>query len=106
MINMPWVHLFFTERMLVEAYKELVKGLPDERERLELRISRDENGRENYGYNNKMTLKKFKKILAELNIKPAYWREVPLRGWMAPLAKTPGIKEMFVKMGVCIIQKQ
>ena len=26
--------------------------------------------------------------------------------WMAPLAKIPGIKEMFVKMGVCIIQKQ
>ena len=34
------------------------------------------------------------------------YREVPLRSWMAPLAKIPGIKEMFVKMGVCIIQKQ
>ena len=77
-----------------------------QREGRELRISRDENGREYFGYINKMTLKKFKKILAELNIKPAYWREVPLRGWMAPLAKTTGIKEMFVKMGVCIIQKQ
>lgn len=105
-INMPWVHLFFTENMLVTAYKELVKGLPDEKERLELRISRDENGREYFGYINKMTLKKFKKILSDLNIKPVYWREVPLRSWMAPLAKTPGIKEMFVKMGVCIIQKQ
>lgn len=105
-INMPWVHLFFTENMLVTAYKELVKGLPDEKERLELRISRDENGREYFGYINKMTLKKFKKLLSDLNIKPAYWREVPLRSWMAPLAKLPGLKEMFVKMGVCIIQKQ
>ena len=105
-INMPWVHLFFTENMLVTAYKELVKGLPDEKERLELRISRDENGREYFGYINKMTLKKFKKVLSELNIKPVYWREVPLRSWMAPLAKAPGIKEMFVKMGVCIIRKQ
>ena len=105
-INMPWVHLFFTENMLVTAYKELVKGLPDEKERLELRISKDENGREYFGYINKMTLKKFKKVLSDLDIKPAYWREVPLRSWMAPLAKTPGIKEMFVKMGVCIIQKQ
>ena len=105
-INMPWVHLFFTENMLVKAYKELVKGLPDEKERLELRISRDENGREYFGYINKMTLKKFKGILAQLGIRPAYYREVPLRSWMAPLAKIPGIKEMFVKMGVCIIQKQ
>ena len=68
-INMPWVHLFFTERMLVEAYKELVKGLPDEQERLELRISKDGTGREYFGYINKMTLKKFKRILASLNIK-------------------------------------
>jgi SAM-dependent methyltransferase len=105
-INMPWVHLFFTENMLVKAYKELVKGLPDEKERLELRISRDENGREYFGYINKMTLKRFKGILAQLGIRPAYYREVPLRSWMAPLAKIPGIKEMFVKMGVCIIQKQ
>lgn len=105
-INMPWVHLFFTEDMLVAAYKELVRGLPDEKERLELRISRDENGREYFGYINKMTLKKFKKVLSDLDIKPAYWREVPLRSWMAPLAKMPGIKEMFVKMGVCIIEKQ
>jgi ubiquinone/menaquinone biosynthesis C-methylase UbiE len=105
-INMPWVHLFFTENMLVKAYKELVKGLPDEKERLELRLSRDENGREYFGYINKMTLKKFKKILARLDIRPVYYREVPLRSWMAPLAKIPGIKEMFVKMGVCIIQKQ
>ena len=44
--------------------------------------------------------------LAQLGIRPAYYREVPLRSWMAPLAKIPGIKEMFVKMGVCIIQKQ
>lgn len=105
-INMPWVHLFFTENMLVTAYKELVKGLPDEKERLELRISKDENGREYFGYINKMTLKKFKRLLRSLDIHPVYYREVPLRAWLTPLAKLPGIKEMFVKMGVCMIQKQ
>ena len=78
----------------------------EKKKRLELRLSRDENGREYFGYINKMTLKKFKKILARLDIRPVYYREVPLRSWMAPLAKIPGIKEMFVKMGVCIIQKQ
>lgn len=105
-INMPWVHLFFTETMLVNAYKELVKGLPDEKERVSLRISTDEKGREYFGYINKMTLKRFKRILRELDIHPAYYREVPLRPWLAPLAKTPVIKELFVKMAVCVIQRR
>ena len=41
-INMPWVHLFFSERMLVDAYRDLVHGLPDEQERLNLRLSKDQ----------------------------------------------------------------
>lgn len=104
-INIPWVHLFFTEKMLVRAYKELVRGLPDERERIALRISTNEKGREYFGYINRMTLKKFHKILSSLSITPAYYREVPLRPWLKPLAKLPIMKEMFVKMAVCIIEK-
>ena len=104
-INMPWVHLFFTEKMLVNAYKELVKGMPDEKERISLRISQKENGEEYFGYINKMTLKKFQGILRNLGVVPFYYREAPLRPWMAPLAKLPLLKEMFVKMGVCIIKK-
>ena len=104
-INMPWVHLFFTEKMLVNAYKDLVKGMPDEEERVALRISKKENGEEYFGYINKMTLKKFGGILRRVGAAPAYYREVPLRGWLAPLAKVPVLKEMFVKMGVCILKK-
>lgn len=104
-INMPWVHLFFTEKMLVQAYKELVRGMPDEQERIELRISKDADGREYFGYINRMTLRKFHKILSELHITPAYYREVPLRPWLKLAAKVPVLKEMFVKMGVCIIEK-
>lgn len=104
-INIPWVHLFFTEKMLVRAYKELVRGLPDERERIALRISTNEKGQEYFGYINRMTLKKFHKILSSLSITPAYYREVPLRPWMKPLVKLPLMKEMFVKMAVCIIEK-
>lgn len=83
----------------------MVRGLPDEQERISLRISKDENGREYFGYINKMTLKKFRNILKRLSVTPAYYREVPLRWWLAPMAKLPGIKEMFVKMGVCILRK-
>ncbi len=59
---------------------------------------------EKIGYINKMTLKKFKGILRDLAITPQYYREVPLRRDFAPLAKIPGIKEMFVKMAICVIE--
>ncbi|MBE6936286.1 MAG: class I SAM-dependent methyltransferase [Ruminococcaceae bacterium] len=104
-INMPWVHMFFTERMLVEAYRDLVRGLPDEKERLELRLSKNERGEEYFGYINHMTLKRFKKILAKLEILPEYYAEVPLRKVTRVLAKLPLTDEMFVKMAVCVIKK-
>lgn len=103
-INMPWVHLFFTERMLVDAYRDLVRGLPDEKERISLRISRDEKGREYFGYINHMTLKRFRGILKELDITPEYYAEIPLRGFLRPLAKFPPTRELFVKMAVCSIR--
>lgn len=105
-INMPWVHMFFSERMLVDAYRDLIRGLPDEAERLNLRISRNEDGREYFGYINKMTLKRFNKILINLGIKPEYYEEVPLRVALKPLAKFAPTREMFVKMAVCVIRKQ
>lgn len=88
-IYMPWVQLFFTEKQLIAAYKELVKGLPDEQERLDLRFSTDENGVERFTYINRMTLKRFRKILKDLNITPALYREIPLRPYFKGLAKFP-----------------
>lgn len=105
-INMPWVQLFFTDRQLIAAYKELIRGLPDEQERLDLRFSRDENGEDRYTYINRMTLKRAKQIFADLGVKTEFYREIPLRSYFAPLAKLPGVKEMFVKMAVCVIGKQ
>ena len=103
-INIPWVQLFYSDSALIKAYKELIRGVPDEAERLALRFYTDENGVERIGYINKMTLKKFKGILRELSIVPQYYREVPLRRYFALLAKIPGIKELFVKMAVCVIE--
>ncbi|MEG1538014.1 MAG: class I SAM-dependent methyltransferase, partial [Clostridiales bacterium] len=104
-INMPWVHLFFSEKMLITAYRQLVKDLPDTQERLSLRISVDQDGREYFSYINKMTLARFKAILTDLDIVPQYYAEIPLRSYFKPLAKCPGLKEMFVKMAVCVIGK-
>lgn len=103
-IYIPWVQLFYSDSALIKAYKELIRGVPDEAERLALRFYTDENGVERIGYINKMTLKKFKGILRELSIVPQYYREVPLRRYFALLAKIPGIKELFVKMAVCVIE--
>lgn len=104
-INMPWVHLFFSERMLVDAYRDLVHGLPDEQERLNLRFSKDQNGREYFGYINHMTLKRFQHILSNLQIVPEYYAEIPLRSVVRCLAKFPPTRELFVKMAVCVISK-
>jgi len=104
-INMPWAHMFFTDKMLINAYKKLVQDLPDAKERINLRVGTDDNGREYLRYINKMTLKRFKNILKGLNITPAYYREIPLRPYFTPFAKIPKLKEMFVKMAVCVIKK-
>lgn len=104
-VNMPWIHLLFSEKALVAAYKELIKGLPDEQERLSLRIHTNERGEEYFGYINKMKLKRFKGILRKLDLHPVYYREVPLRPYFAGLAKMPGLKEIFVKMAVCALEK-
>ncbi len=104
-INMPWCQVFFSEKALIAAYRDLVKGLPDEEERLSLRFSYDEKGREHISYINKMTLKKFRRILKETGLAPELYKEIPLRKILTPLAKLPGLKEMFVRMGVCVIRK-
>ncbi len=104
-IHMPWIHMFLSEKQLVKAYKELVKGLPDEKERLELRLTVDPDGTERLGYINKMTLKRFGRMLKSLDITPVHYREIPLRSYFKLLAKMPLLKEMFVKMAVCVIEK-
>lgn len=104
-IGIPWVHMFFSEKTLIQAYKDLVKGLPDEQERLALRFSTDDKGKETISYINKMTIARFHRILKKQNIVPYFYREIPLRKYFALLAKIPGLKEMFVKMCVCVIEK-
>ena len=103
-INIPWVQLFYSDDALIKAYKILIHGVPDEAERLSLRFYTDKDGKEKIGYINKMTLKRFAGILKNLSVKPYYYKEVPLRPYFALLAKLPGLRELFVKMAVCVIE--
>ena len=104
-IYIPWVHLLFKEQTLMEAYKRLTAGLPDGEERVNFRMSKDSEGRERLSYINKMTIKKFKNILKRITAKRVYYFEAPLRRFFSIPARIPFIKEMFVKMVVCVLEK-
>ncbi len=104
-IGFPWVHLFFSEKTLINVYKDLVKDLPDGNTRVNFRISKDKEGNEYFSYINGMTVKWFNQLLPETDYKVSYYKEVPLRGFLKPLAKTPILKEGFVKMVVAILEK-
>ena len=98
------MHLFFTEKTLIESYKELVKDKPDGESRIQFRIS-EKDGKEYFSYINKMTLRRFSRIKKNLGLNCVYYEEIPLRSFLKPLAKIPVLKEMFVKMAVCVVEK-
>jgi SAM-dependent methyltransferase len=103
-IAIPWVHLFFSEKTLIEAYKHLVSPLPDGAERVRFRIAQGDGG-DYFSYINKMTLKRFKRILAEAPGRCVYYRETPLRPALAPLTKLPLLREGTVKMVAVVMEK-
>ncbi len=105
LISIPWVHGFFSEDALCRAYERLAEPLPDGAQRVALRIATDENGKKRIAYINKMTLKRFQKLLQELGLRPEYYAEVPLRPFLKPLARCPLTKEAFVRMAVCVLKK-
>jgi len=104
-LGMPWVHMFFSDKTLIRVYKDAVKNLPDGAERIEFRIGRRPDGDEFFTYINRMTIRRFKRILARADVKPTYYCEVPLRKIFAPFACLPFVREMLVKMVVCVIEK-
>ncbi len=105
LIYIPWVHLFFSEKTLIEAYKILCKNVPDGDERIKFRISERENGEEYFSYINHMSIKRFNRILTDKKVIPAYIKHIPLRGFLKPLSRLPLLKECFVKMVVCVFEK-
>lgn len=104
-IGMPWVQCFFSDRFLIKLYKDLVKGLPDGKERIAFRISTDLNGKEYFSYINKITIRKFNLLAIKDKYKMLYYKERPIRKVVAPFAKLPLIKEMFVGMVIVVLEK-
>ena len=104
-IGIPWVQTLFSDKTLISAYKDLVSDKPDGDSRIEFRIGVDENGDEYFSYLNKMSIKRFKKLANASDFKIKYYREAPLRNFLAPLCKG-FLKEYFVKMVVCVLEKE
>lgn len=106
LIYIPWVHMLFGERVLIEAYKELAGSVPDADERIEFRISERDDGTEYFSYINHMTIRRFEGILKKMNITPAYYHHEPLRNVFAWARNIAGLREMLVKMVVCVLEKK
>lgn len=104
-VGIPWVHVFFSEKTLIKAYKELVKDLPDGQDRIDFRISKKEDGSEYFSYINKMSIKRANKILQNSKFHLEYYKEEPLRSFFKYPAKLPFLKEFLVKMVVCVLKK-
>ena len=106
LIGVPWVQLLFSDNDIAAAYSALAADLPDGQKRVDLRFSRDPDGRWQNTYINRMTLRRFAKIRATA---PAFrcllYREIPLRRWLLPLARLPLSKEYFVRMAVCVLER-
>lgn len=102
-IGIPWVHAIWSEPALIAAYADLVKDLPDGEMRLKLRLGDPATNRERITYMNQMTIQRFDEIIANCPLRIAYYARVPLREFLAPLAKVA--PEFFTRAVVCVLEK-
>ena len=105
-IAIPWVHLFFDDKVLIDAYKISVSRLADAEKRISFRISKDKNGKEYFSYINKMSAKRFKDICEKSSLVPIYYKEAPLRPYLLPLARLAFTKEAFIGCVICVLEKR
>ena len=104
-IGIPWVHRFFGQKTLIDCYKDLVSDLPDGQRRIDFRISRSSDGKEFFSYINGMTVRRFEGIIKDVPLEILYYRLVPLRKPFKAFTANRVLREYFVKMVVCIMEK-
>ncbi len=104
-VGIPWVHVLFSEKTLIQVYRELVRDLPDGEKRVSLRIGRDQEGREYFAYINGMTIGRFEQLVNQTPMNVCYYRIVPLRNVFGLFSRSRILREYFTKMVVCIMEK-
>ncbi|MFP4200872.1 MAG: methyltransferase domain-containing protein [Clostridia bacterium] len=102
-IGIPWVHVLFSEKTMIEAYRRLVSPLPDAKRRLRLRLGDDPEA-QSLSYINRMTARRFRRILEEVPFEVLYHREYPLRSFLKPLTYIPIVREGFLRMVVAVLR--
>jgi ubiquinone/menaquinone biosynthesis C-methylase UbiE len=101
LIGVPYVHILFPEPVLINAYKELAKSTKSYEKRVNLRFGII-NGEEHITYINRMTVKRFERIIKNKNpFKTKLYKLIPLKNSLRFMLKTP-LREMFVRMVVYV----
>ena len=98
-INIPWVHLFFSEKHLISAYSVLVSGYADSDYRINLRTG---GTSDRLDYINHMSIKKARGIVKDSGFEPEYYKKLPLKKALAPLS----IFESFTGTVVYVFNKR
>jgi ubiquinone/menaquinone biosynthesis C-methylase UbiE len=107
-IQIPWIHLFFSDKFLIKLYKKSVKDLVDWDARVKLRIWYNEKEDEVFDYLNKISRKKFEKVMWRF-VKKNRIKDFKIKYYMLKkmsfLDYIPGLREIFIKHIVWYIKK-
>lgn len=105
-IKIPWLHLLTTDYFIVLLYKRSLVWLADSDKRLDLRIWLDKDKKESFTYLNKISRKKFEKIL-EKNI--GNFEKNRVKYFMIKnldfLSYLPFFREVFIRHIVWVLKK-
>jgi ubiquinone/menaquinone biosynthesis C-methylase UbiE len=109
-LSIPWLHLFTSEKQRIRLYKKSVAQLADSKERIELRISKNQEGSEVIDYLNHITISKMHKLVKKLSqeglvsieqFKVESFNKKILR----PLVKIPLVRELFHKQVLIALKR-
>jgi len=108
-IQIPWIHIFFTDNFLIKLYKKSVENLADKKERINLRVWIDDNNNQVFDYLNKIKRKNFESIvnlfLKKNNINKSYNIKYYMLKNLNIFSRIPLFREIFIKHIVWYIKK-
>jgi len=106
LIPLPWIHLFFDESSIAEAYWVLSFLRSDGEMRRNLKISKANNSKFIISYINKMTIRKCKSILKAVDLRLKYFKLIPLRKFFYPLYGIKIFDELITRNCVILLKKE
>ena len=106
-INIPWIHVFFTDNFMADLYEASLDWFPDKEKRLDLRVSQIANKRV-FTYLNKISRKKFENIISKYE-EMWVFENCTISYFMLKnidfFSKIPIIREIFIRHIVWVLKK-